>query len=98
MQANRDKAGHFLKGVSGNPNGRPKIPDDVKRMLKEASLDATKLLIDTIADESANISYRLDAAKEVLNRVYGKSTQPIDGEIDAAIRVMLSGEAEDYAK
>lgn len=98
MPSNRDKTGKFVKGKSGNPNGRPQIPEDVKKMLKAATPKAAKLLIDTVTDEKANINVRLDAAKEILNRVYGKATQPIDGDLDTTLRVVLEGELKDYAE
>ena len=51
-----------------------------------------------LGNENAAMNHRLDAAKEVLNRVYGKSTQPIDGEVDAVLQILFSDEAEEYAK
>ena len=98
MPGNRDETGKFVKGKSGNPNGRPKIPEDVKKMLKAATPKAAKLLIDTVTDEKASINVRLDAAKEILNRVYGKATQPIDGDLDTTLRVVLEGELKNYAE
>lgn len=88
----------FQKGQSGNPGGRPKTPNKVKTMLKSAAPEAVQLLIETISNENVAMSHRLDAAKEVLNRVYGKPTQPIDGDMDAVIQILFSDEAEEYAK
>ena len=98
MPENRDEAGKFKKGKSGNPGGRPKVPDSVKKMLKRAAPDAVRLLIETISNESTTMNYRLDAAKEILNRVYGKAAQPIDGELDTTLKIVLEGELRDYAE
>ena len=43
---------------------------------------AAKLLIKTIDDEDAPLALRMDAAKTVIDRVYGKATQPIDGNLE----------------
>lgn len=97
MAENRDSAGRFIKGASGNPKGRRKMPDEVKEMLKGATANAARLLIETMADESAPLKLRLDCAGAVMDRVYGRPTQPIDGEIDAnsafevTIRVLDDG-------
>ena len=33
----RDSKGRFHKGVSGNPNGRPKLPENMKNYAKDSS-------------------------------------------------------------
>jgi hypothetical protein len=98
MPGNKGGTGRFVKGVSGNPNGRPKVPKDVREMLKAATPKAAQLLIDSITDDSVSINYRIDAAKEILNRVYGKPTQPIDGDMDTTLKIILSGETSKYAE
>ena len=91
----RDQKGRFVKGNPGG--GRPPMPDEVKEMLKGATADAARLLIETMADESAPLKLRLDCAAAVMDRVYGRPTQPIDGELDAhsafevTIRVLDDG-------
>jgi hypothetical protein len=93
----RDKAGRFRKGESGNPNGRPKIPSEVKEMFKAATTDAAKLLIETMNDSGADIKLRIDCAEKIIERVYGKPTQPIDGDMIAKIEIKLPEGAEEYA-
>lgn len=85
----------FEKGKSGNPRGRPKIPPDVRDMFKAATPAAAKLLIKTIDDEDAPLALRMDAAKTVIDRVYGKATQPIDGNLDATLQIVMSDEARE---
>lgn len=98
MPESRDKSGKFVKGKSGNPSGRPKIPEEVKKMLREATPGAALLLIETVSNENADLRLRLDAAKEILNRVYGKAAQPIDGDVDTTLKVILEGELKKYAE
>ena len=71
----------FKKGQSGNPKGRPKIPDDIREMLKGATPSACKLLCDTINDENAKIDLRIKCSEIVLDRVFGKPQQAV--EVDA---------------
>lgn len=97
MPDNRDQTGRFKKGMSGNPGGRPKVPEQVREMLKAATPRAAALLIACIDDENMPIKDRMDAAKTVLDRVYGKPTQPIDGNVNGAVTVVLEGLADDYA-
>lgn len=68
----------FKKGQSGNPSGRPKIPDDIKAMLKGATPDACKLLCETINNPNEKTELRVKCAEIVLDRVYGKPQQSVD--------------------
>lgn len=92
----RGRGRPFQKGQSGNPGGRPRIAGDVKAMLKAAAPDAARVLIDTINDVQAARSLRIEAAKVLLDRVYGKAAQPIEG-VDNRIEIVLAGELEEYA-
>lgn len=91
----RDEKGHFLPGNPGG--GRNKTPEDVKKMMKEAAPDAVKLLIDTVKDDNQPRKLRIDAAKELLDRVYGKSTQPIVGIEAPKLEIVLKGDVEQFA-
>ena len=71
MSESRQKTGRpaprtaFKPGQSGNPGGRPKIPEDVREATRTACPAAIKLLVKVMKDETA---YRLDAAKTLLER------------------------------
>lgn len=83
----RDNKGRFSKGNKGG--GRKKIPEDVREMFKAATPAAAGLLIGTVDDESAPLALRMDAAKAIIERVYGKPTQPIDGNLDATLKIVM---------
>ena len=59
--------------------------DRMENVIEAATAEAAQLLIDTMRDEEKDIRLRKDCAVEVLNRVYGKPTQPIDGNMSADI-------------
>jgi hypothetical protein len=70
----------FQKGQSGNPNGRPKIPAEIREMARAASPDALQALIDVMKDSEAPHAARVTAADKILDRAWGKPAQPIDGD------------------
>jgi len=79
----------FRKGQTGNPKGRPKVPTEVKEILKAAAPGAAKLLVEMVADEAQKPELRIKCAETVLDRVYGKAVQPIDGVLDVSARMLL---------
>ena len=68
MTVKRDENGRFLPGNSGS--GRQKIPADVKEAIKAACPEAVRVLIELL--HSKKEAYRLEAAKTLLDRGYGK--------------------------
>ena len=71
----------FKKGQSGNPKGRPKLPDiseALKKVLNEEK-DGIKAL-DAVLKSLRNKAIKGDvrAIQELLDRAYGKSKQFID--------------------
>ncbi len=80
MAAQRDKAGRFLPGHNILSDGRPKIPDNVKEALRAASPKAVEVLIQLLDDKKSLI--RLEAAKTILDRAYGKPAQSQDISFD----------------
>lgn len=94
----RDEAGRFVKGVSGNPKGMKAMPQEVREMLKAAAPEAVKLLTDTMNDPTAKADLRVRCAETVLDRVYGKATQPIEGSMDNHIEIVLKGDLDKYGE
>lgn len=96
QKTERDTKGRFTAGNAGG--GRKRLPAEVKEMFKAATPQAAKLLIDTMHDAAVKLETRLDCANRIIERVYGKPTQPIEGETDATVRLILCGELEEYAQ
>ena len=67
----RDKNGRFLPGNPGG--GRPKIDPEAKEILKVATPDAARALVELLKSKRENI--RFIAAQEILNRTQGKPEQ-----------------------
>lgn len=96
MPENKDELGRFKPGFTGNPGGRPKGIAAKARELGDKALD---VLRDALADDDART--RIAAAKEILDRGYGKSVQMTadvtkaldefdDDTLDAAITAVRS--------
>ena len=72
--ANRDKAGRFVKGQSGNPSGRPKKPPELEKYAK----DAPKKLRAIADDPDTPIKIKADIEKFFFEAIYGKAAQAVD--------------------
>ena len=71
----------FQKGVSGNPGGKPKKHEDVKALARQHSKAALNRIVELISSSDERVA--IMAAKEVLDRAYGKA-KPADDEDDNA--------------
>ena len=70
----------FKPGQSGNPSGRPKIPEDVRELIRAACPEAAKKLIKYM--DHSNPKIAMWAITEVLDRGYGKPIQMQDIQLD----------------
>lgn len=68
--------------------GRPRKPTDDRELLASVSTKAIKMLIDAMDNPELTANARLDAAKEIINRVYGKNPNPIDSEATSVMLVL----------
>lgn len=101
MPQNRDKSGRFVKGQSGNPGGRPAIPETQKKALQELTLDAIKIKRRILQDEDVSLELRNKVADSVLDRVYGRPGIDADtdgnnglGKLDAMLEAITDAAAE----
>lgn len=71
----RNEAGQFMKGVSGNPGGRPKrTPAEQEAIdkMKSATPEMVDLVLGIAKDPKASFYAKLQAAELILNRSMGK--------------------------
>jgi HEAT repeat protein len=66
----------FKKGVSPNPGGRPKIVQAIKELAMKKSPEAFERITQLLDDPDPRIS--LAAAKEILDRAYGRPAQAVE--------------------
>ena len=72
----------FQKGKSGNPGGRPKIPQHVKELAQAKTEDAVLTLIEIMGDGKQPAAARVSAANSLLDRGYGKPAQQIEAKVE----------------
>ena len=66
----------FQKGRSGNPGGRPKLPEELRDRIRALSDDAVTVLEQALRDDDVRV--RLVAAQTLLDRGYGRPPQATD--------------------
>jgi hypothetical protein len=81
----------WVPGVSGNPSGRPKDP--TKALAKQYTEEALNRLVEIMRTGSERGA--ITAAQIIMERAYGKPTQPISGDeelpplkLDGVIRLV----------
>lgn len=68
----------WVKGQSGNPGGRPKALRQVVELARQRTAKAIKTL-EEIMLHGENEGARVRAAEILIERGWGKATQPISG-------------------
>ncbi|HRY15427.1 MAG: hypothetical protein KDJ31_14545 [Candidatus Competibacteraceae bacterium] len=91
MPVERDEKGRWLKGHSGNQNGMPKRLAEIRTLAREYTKEAIETLVNLMRDETKEASCRVRAAQELLDRAWGKPTQPLDHQGEAFSLVLNLG-------
>ena len=99
MPANRDETGKFVKGKSGNPSGRPKVPEQFKELVQEKSIPALRAIIAIMENPESKANDVYMCAKLILEYANGKPVDKIDmtqrTEGDFVIKIGKGDEADD---
>lgn len=85
----------FKKGRSGNPGGRPKLPEDVKHvrdLARQYTESAVTTLVDVMKDGSGPA--KVAAANAILDRGWGKAPQPMTGEDGGPVEMVFRWKSE----
>ena len=81
----------FRPGQSGNPGGRPKSNEHVRNIARSNSVRAVERLIELIESDDERVA--LTAAKEVLDRAFGKPKPDVaDDKEQLSIRIVQFSE------
>jgi hypothetical protein len=67
----------FRRGVSGNPGGRPKLEADIRRLAQAHGPAAIRRLVQLLGSDNERVA--VTAAIVLLDRAYGKPSQPLTG-------------------
>lgn len=77
----------FEPGVSGNPAGVPKGIAEIKAMHLPYGEEALERLVDLMRNGSDKLSFY--AAKEILDRILGRTRQEVSGPDGGAVKIDL---------
>ena len=83
--------GGFQKGRSGNPGGRPREIGEIRELARRHTPAAIAALQGVMSSPTAPAAARVAAAQALLDRAWGKPTQPLAGDDSAGpVRIVCS--------
>jgi hypothetical protein len=85
----------FAPGQSGNPGGRPRVPDDVKQLARGYTREAIETAAEIMRNPEETGTARMSAINTILDRGWGKAPQHVtvdslEGMSDAELRAELA--------
>jgi hypothetical protein len=89
----RDARGWFLPGKSANPGGMSRGVGEVKRLAQQHGPAMLQALVEIVGDKSAPHAARVAAAREVLDRAYGRPEVNVDMRLHMQkLEILLQGQ------
>lgn len=85
-------SGSFKPGQSGNPSGRPRIPEHVKEAARAHTSDAILTLAEIMRDQSQAGAARVSAANSLLDRAWGKAETTANVNVTKNVRDLSTAE------
>lgn len=76
----RNEKGQFVKGHSGNVNGRKKLREEFKTFAQEKSIEALKMVYNVMTAAETNQRDRTAAARLLMEYGYGRPAAELDRE------------------
>lgn len=94
MTGGRDASGRFVKGAPRKAGpGVPKMIGHVRELAKQHTEAAIDTLVEIMRNVDAREAARVAAAEVLLDRAWGKATQPLDHQGQAFSLVLNLGGA-----
>jgi hypothetical protein len=79
----------WMPGKSGNAGGRPKAVLDVQALAREHTVAAVQTLVEALKDPR----HKVAAAVAILDRGWGKATQPLASDAERPVAYVIRGPA-----
>ena len=80
--ATKQRGRPFRPGQSGNPGGRPKGYGEIREIARQYTAEAIETLAAIMRTENAQPAARIAAATAILDRGWGRPTQPVAGDAE----------------
>lgn len=88
---------NWKDGKSGNPGGRPKMPEALSNLLKKGAEEAIREIIH-LSQKGKSEKIRFAASEYLVDRVYGKPTQINDVNVANNLNDWMKQLAENQVK
>ena len=82
------------KGESGNPSGRPAMPDEVKTMLESYAPEAVRFQYKTMNDPEAPYQVRVKCSELLADRGLGRPVQSLNVEGSGVMMIVIKDDME----